>query len=45
MAVAQVMVKSAQEIPAFNLVGEYGQLNSAFNDNRVGITQNISFPF
>ena len=45
VAAAQVMIKSAQEIPAFNLVGEYGQLNSAFNDNRVGITQNISFPF
>lgn len=42
---AQVLVKSANEIPALNLVGEYGQLNSAFNDNRIGISQNISFPF
>ncbi|SEQ19700.1 CusA/CzcA family heavy metal efflux RND transporter [Flavobacterium urocaniciphilum] len=42
---AQVLVKSANEIPSLNLVGEYGQLNSAFNDNRIGITQNISFPF
>ena len=39
------MVRSANEIPATNLVGEYGQLNSAYKDNRVGITQNISFPF
>ena len=42
---AQVLVKSANEIPALNIVGEYGQLNSAFNDNRIGVTQNISFPF
>lgn len=42
---SQVLVKSANEIPSLNLVGEYGQLNSAFNDNRIGITQNVSFPF
>lgn len=43
--IAEVLVRSANEIPATNLVGEYGQLNSAYKDNRVGITQNISFPF
>ncbi|WMW78016.1 CusA/CzcA family heavy metal efflux RND transporter [Flavobacterium sp. 20NA77.7] len=41
----KVLIKSANEIPALNIVGEYGQLNSAYNDNRIGITQNISFPF
>jgi len=42
---AKVMLKAANEIPAVNLVAEYGQLNSAYKDNRIGITQNISFPF
>jgi cobalt-zinc-cadmium resistance protein CzcA len=41
----KVLIKSANEIPSLNIVGEYGQLNSAYNDNRIGITQNISFPF
>lgn len=42
---AKVLLKAANEIPVVNLVAEYGQLNSAFMDNRIGLTQNISFPF
>jgi cobalt-zinc-cadmium resistance protein CzcA len=42
---AKVLIRSANEVPSLNLVGEVGQLNSAYTDNRFGISQNISFPF
>ena len=42
---AKVLIRSANEVPSLNLVGEIGQLNSAYTDNRFGISQNISFPF
>jgi len=44
VAMSQALIKSAHEIPAMTLVGEVGQLNSAYTDNRFGISQNISFP-
>ena len=44
VAMSQALIKSANEIPALTLVGEVGQLNSAYTDNRFGISQNISFP-
>jgi len=42
---AKVLIRSANEVPSLNLVGEIGQLNSAYTDNRFGVSQNISFPF
>jgi cobalt-zinc-cadmium resistance protein CzcA len=42
---AKVLIRSSNEVPSLNLVGEVGQLNSAYTDNRFGISQNISFPF
>lgn len=35
---------AAVEIPHTNVTGEYGQINSYYNDTRFGVTQSISFP-
>ena len=35
---------AAVDIPQTNLIGEFGQFNSAFSDNNFGIAQSISFP-
>ncbi|MBK6730222.1 MAG: TolC family protein [Bacteroidetes bacterium] len=35
---------TAVDIPQTNLIGEFGQFNSAFSDNKFGIAQSISFP-
>lgn len=32
------------DIPHTNLTGEYGQINSVYNDTKFGISQNFSFP-
>ncbi|MCX2574633.1 CusA/CzcA family heavy metal efflux RND transporter [Pedobacter sandarakinus] len=40
----QAMVKTANAIPNANINGEVGQLNSAYIDNRIGISQSFSFP-
>jgi cobalt-zinc-cadmium resistance protein CzcA len=40
----QKMMKSGTTIPATNIVGEYGQINSFYTDNRLGISQTINFP-
>jgi len=32
------------DIPQTNLTGEYGQINSFYNDTKFGISQSISFP-
>jgi cobalt-zinc-cadmium resistance protein CzcA len=45
MEAAKVLIRSANEVPSLNLVGEIGQLNSAYTDNRLGVFQNISFLF
>jgi cobalt-zinc-cadmium resistance protein CzcA len=34
----------AVDIPQTNLTGEYGQINSFYNDTKFGISQSISFP-
>lgn len=41
----KTLIKSANEVPMATLTAEYGQLNSAFNDNRFGLSQNLSFLF
>jgi heavy metal efflux system protein len=41
---AKIFINTATDIPKTNLVTEYGQLNSAYNDTRFGIAQNFAFP-
>jgi heavy metal efflux system protein len=36
--------KSSSELPLTELAGEYGQLNSAYQDNRLSFGQTINFP-
>lgn len=31
-------------IPRTQLIGEYGQINSAYNDNRLAVVQSVNFP-
>ncbi|QEM06115.1 CusA/CzcA family heavy metal efflux RND transporter [Mucilaginibacter rubeus] len=31
-------------IPKTNITGEYGQINSAYNDNRLSVVQSVNFP-
>ena len=38
------LIKTGANIPQTTLIGEYGQINSAFSDNRFVINQNINFP-
>jgi len=40
----QQLIKSGANIPATNLVGEYGQMNSIYTDAKLGISQTINFP-
>lgn len=40
----QLLTRSGTNIPATNVVGEYGQINSFYADTRVGISQSFSFP-
>ena len=40
----QKLKAAAVDIPQTNLTGEYGQINSAYNDTKFGISQSISFP-
>lgn len=41
----QKKLKSAAvDIPQTSITGEYGQYNSIYNDNGIGISQSISFP-
>ena len=35
---------SSLDIPQTNITGEYGQINSFYNDTKFGISQSISFP-
>lgn len=35
---------SGWDIPSTNISGDYGKINSAFNDNRFSISQSIKFP-
>ena len=38
------MIKTAASIPQANVVGEYGQMNSYYYDNRFGVSQSFNFP-
>jgi len=38
------LIKTAASIPQTNVMGEYGQINSAFYDNRLSVTQSFNFP-
>lgn len=38
------LIKSGINIPQTTVIGEYGQINSGFSDNRFVINQNINFP-
>lgn len=44
VAYQKQLTKSAFNMAPTNLVGEYGQLNSSYADNRLGISQSLSFP-
>ncbi|MBP4138809.1 CusA/CzcA family heavy metal efflux RND transporter [Flavobacterium geliluteum] len=43
-AYAQALIKSAADIPKATVFAEAGQINSAYNDTRFGISQTIAFP-
>lgn len=41
---SQKLIRSATIIPATNVFAEYGQMNSAYADTKLGVSQTISFP-
>ena len=43
-ACAQALIKSGADIPKTNFFAEAGQINSAYDDTRFGISQTIAFP-
>lgn len=38
------IIKTAVSIPQTNMMAEYGQINSAFYDNRLSVNQSFNFP-
>ena len=40
----QKLIQSGTSIPATQVFGEYGQINSFYKDTRLGISQTINFP-
>ena len=40
----QKLIKTANTIPLTNVLGEYGQLNSIYTDNRFIVSQSFNFP-
>jgi cobalt-zinc-cadmium resistance protein CzcA len=40
----QKLIKTSASIPQTNVSGEYGQINSYYTDNRIGISQSFNFP-
>jgi cobalt-zinc-cadmium resistance protein CzcA len=38
------LIKTAYSLPATSITGEYGQINSFYNDNRIGLAQSFQFP-
>lgn len=38
------LIKTSASIPQAAVFGEYGQINSIYSDNRIGITQSFNFP-
>ena len=41
---SQKLIRSGTIIPATNVFSEYGQMNSAYADTKLGVSQTISFP-
>ncbi|MBS1783108.1 MAG: CusA/CzcA family heavy metal efflux RND transporter [Bacteroidetes bacterium] len=41
---AKALIKSSLDISPTSITAEYGQINSAYNDTRFGISQSISMP-
>jgi len=41
---AKALIKTSADIPKTNVLGEYGQINSGYNDTKFSIAQNIAFP-
>ena len=41
---SQKLIRSGTIIPATNVFAEYGQMNSAYADTKLGVSQTISFP-
>ncbi|KIC62656.1 CusA/CzcA family heavy metal efflux RND transporter [Chryseobacterium taiwanense] len=41
---SKALIKSANDIPQTGISMDYGQVNSAYNDMKFGISQNIAFP-
>ncbi|MFT3702460.1 MAG: CusA/CzcA family heavy metal efflux RND transporter [Agriterribacter sp.] len=40
----QKLIKSGTNIPATNLIADYGQMNSYYADTKIGVAQTIAFP-
>lgn len=38
------LVSTAADIPQASVMGEYGQINSIYHDNRLAVSQSLSFP-
>lgn len=38
------LINTATNIPLTNIIGEYGQINSIYADNRFGVSQSFNFP-
>jgi len=38
------LIKTSASIPQANVTGEYGQINSYYTDNRIGVSQSFNFP-
>jgi cobalt-zinc-cadmium resistance protein CzcA len=41
---AKALINTNADLPKANASAEYGQINSAYNDSKFGITQNFAFP-
>jgi len=40
----KLLIKTSANLPATNITGDYGQFNSFYNDNRIGLSQSFNFP-
>lgn len=38
------LIKTSTNLPALSITGDYGQINSIYNDNRLGVAQSFEFP-
>ncbi|RRQ46047.1 CusA/CzcA family heavy metal efflux RND transporter [Chryseobacterium sp. SC28] len=41
---AKAIIRTSADIPQTGITADYGQINSAYNDTKFGISQNIAFP-